>query len=195
MHVVLVCRSGGDYAPRSVEKLREQIRDLPIIVLTDFEKDNFHPDIEVRKLNYNWPGWWSKLEFFRHDLFYLDCLYLDLDTVVCDDLAPLKRDGFAMWVDPFGHGFNSSVMFKPRECETLELYQQFEKSPFKYMQEFAVGKGMPWGDQAYIQKHQKTRGKNYTAPEVVSWKKDGHPDDARVLVFHGEPKPYEAGYV
>lgn len=192
MHVILVCRSGGDYGPRSVARLQKQI-DLPIIVLTDFDADNFE-GVEVRKLRHNWPGWWSKIEFFREDLHYLDCLYLDLDVVVLDSLKDMKRDGFAMWVDPLGHGFNSSVMFKPKEADTGYLYNEFKASPRKFMREFAIGAGMPWGDQAYIQKYGRTSGKNYTAPEVCSFKADGEQEGCKVLVFHGLPKPYDAGY-
>lgn len=46
--------------------------------------------VETIPLRHNWPGWWSKLELFRSDLG-IDgrCLYLDLDTLVVDDLTPL----------------------------------------------------------------------------------------------------------
>lgn len=196
MHVVLVCKSGGDYGPRSVARLQKQI-DLPIIVLTDFDEDCFD-GVEVRPLRHNWPGWWSKIEFFREDLHYLDCLYLDLDVVVVDSLEDMGRDGFAMWVDPFGHGFNSSVMYKPREAGTRHLYEDFKETPAKFMQEFSVGNGtkngLMWGDQGYITKYGRTSGRNYRAPEVCSFKKDGQEEDCKVLVFHGQPKPYEAGY-
>lgn len=195
MYVVLVCKSGGGYGPKNVQTLRRQIdSDIPIICLTDFDSDSPGlEDVEVRPLKHNWYGWWSKIEFFRDDLFYLDCLYFDLDVVVVDSVKDMTRPNFAMWVDPLGHGFNSSVMYKPRECPTKELYKEFCVNPTKYMQQYSIGNGMPWGDQAYIAK-EATVLSSYKAPEVVSWKKDRHPEGAKVLVFHGQPKPYDAGY-
>ena len=198
MHVVLVCKSGGDYGPSSVARLRKQIpADLPIICLTDFPANSpGFEGVDVRPFKNNWPGWWSKVELFGDDLFWLDCLYLDLDVCVIGDLTTLKRDSFAMWVDPYGHGFNSSVMWLPRGEELKHLHRDFVKEPHKWMQQFCVGNGMPWGDQAYIQHQQKCRA-SFKNPEVVSWKaecQEAVPSDSVVLVFHGDPKPYDVGF-
>lgn len=148
--------------------------------------------MEVRPLKHNWYGWWSKIEFFRDDLFYLDCLFLDLSSVIGGDINKLKRDGFAMWSDPNTGGAASGVMYKPRECETKHIYKDFVSYPNKYMQKYAVGNGMPWGDQAYIAE-KKDPDFLFRPPEVVSWKLHGDVEGAIVTCFHGRPKPYEVG--
>jgi len=42
--------------------------------------------IILSKLNFNLPGWWSKLELFRKNLLNGRSLYLDLDSIVCGNL-------------------------------------------------------------------------------------------------------------
>jgi hypothetical protein len=37
----------------------------------------------------DWPGWWSKIELFRPELFEDRVLYLDLDLVVLKNLSPI----------------------------------------------------------------------------------------------------------
>jgi hypothetical protein len=38
-------------------------------------------------LEHNWPGWWSKIELFRPELFDDRVLYLDLDVIPLTDLS------------------------------------------------------------------------------------------------------------
>ena len=65
------------------------------------------PGCNVIPLQHHWPGWWSKLELFRPDLFGKEdrVLYLDLDVVVVASLEPLVNypARFAI-VKRFGNG-------------------------------------------------------------------------------------------
>src|SRR5690554_2916161 len=79
---VCVLRSGGDFTPRHVQVLADQVPGL--VCLSDAPV----PGVETIPLQHNWPAWWSKLELCRPDIEG-DLLYLDLDTVVPGDLAPL----------------------------------------------------------------------------------------------------------
>jgi hypothetical protein len=49
-------------------------------------------------LEYNWPGYWSKLEIFRPGLFEGRVMFLDLDVLVLKDLTPVLEfdSAFAM---------------------------------------------------------------------------------------------------
>ena len=44
------------------------------------------PSITTIPLIGNTPGWWAKIELFRPDLFSGPVLYIDLDTVICNEL-------------------------------------------------------------------------------------------------------------
>jgi len=41
---------------------------------------------EVIPLKHNWKGWWSKIELFRPGVFEGRVLYLDLDTIILDNI-------------------------------------------------------------------------------------------------------------
>lgn len=145
---------------------------------------------EVRKLDKRYPKlWlWSK----EADLGRF--LYLDLDCVLLDDLTPLvdRAEPVVLWEDPSSRPgrvrHNTSMMLMDAGChpEVWETYHG-EKAP---------GLGT---DQAWV--------KHVLGPEVPTWgPEDGvvsykrhcqdGPGDARVVFFHGSPKPWdlEAGH-
>ena len=156
-----------------------------------------------KPLRHDWPGWWSKIEAFR---IPGPCLYIDLDTVIVGDLAPLLeiakstvftvlRDfnphqrvmgsGLMAWVDSLGH-----------------LYETFrDVGPEKYMAENSTPRW--FGDQGFIErttdgfKTPRAYWQDQLPGAVVSYKKhcaDGVPPGARVVCFHGKPRPWEAGF-
>lgn len=102
----------------------------------------------------NLPGYWSKIELFRPDIFHTEyVLYLDLDIVIVNDLQPLieygKTNTFTLMPNIGGNHwregkrlistYNSSTMFfRPGNMD--DLYTEFDSG---YIKEF-------WGDQDYI---------------------------------------------
>jgi hypothetical protein len=100
---VLVLRSGGEFLPEHVERLREQIHqhsnDATVFLLTDAPRHNPRdikltgpigvlapPLMACAPLLHDWPGWWGMLEMFR---IPGPAIYLDLDTSIVGDLNPL----------------------------------------------------------------------------------------------------------
>lgn len=97
---------GRDYRDEDVARLKEMVerhidRDFRMYCLTNDPK----ADVPAEKimLNYNWPGWWSKVELFRPDLPCGRTLYLDLDTTIVRSLQPmLDYEGdLVMFPSPF----------------------------------------------------------------------------------------------
>ena len=83
---------GRDYNDKDVESLRQTVakhidRPFRFYCLTN----DMNADIPAEKIEllHNWPGWWSKIELFRPDLPCGRTLYLDLDTHIVNDLAPI----------------------------------------------------------------------------------------------------------
>lgn len=85
--VLCVLKSGGRYDAADVHNLRRLVEpcfSVPFrfVCLSD---DKAAADLPlVNKL----PGWWSKLELFKHTG---PCIYLDLDTFACGSLDPLAE--------------------------------------------------------------------------------------------------------
>lgn len=61
-------------------------------------------------------GYWAKLQLFQAGLFDTPVLYLDLDTLICNNIDELverclEQDKFVMWRDPDYNISSSAIMF------------------------------------------------------------------------------------
>ena len=149
-------------------------------------------------LRYNWPGWWSKMELLRPDLPG-DFLFLDLDTVILgplDDILEVRkltllrdfyRDGKKL-----KEGLGGGLMYLPSEARR-EVWDFWMQQPQLQMRVYARG------DQFLFEKFwlgDAQRWQDVVPGQVVSWKvhcAKGVPPEARVVCFHGRPKPFEIG--
>jgi hypothetical protein len=194
--------NNGNYLGRGVEYtniLHDMVRrNLPegtpgdFTVFTDITwEGGYHPDIIVRPLPYNLPGWWAKLGLFSPGVFPNGdrILFMDLDTLITgpiDALAEYKGD-FAILRDFYRPGgLQSSIMAWEAGKET-EIWSSFVKA------------GMPlsdynFGDQGWIesQKSSAVLLQEQFPSMFDSYKlMRGPPAKASVVVFHGKPRPHE----
>lgn len=200
--IACVLKSGGIYRPEHVQRLAAQMRAAapsePFVCLSDVSVDG----VTVMPLIHGWPGWWSKAELFRPDVFPAGerVLFADLDTLVVGDLADLlaRREAFLALGDFYrrpplqeGRGLGSGLMRWTAGDQT-ELYVRFCVDAQNLMRRYARG-----GDQAFIERHrieQVTFWEDVVPGQVVSYKvhcRQGVPASARVVCFHGTPKPWE----
>ena len=196
-----VLRSGGDYTPEYVRRLRDGVarhRKLPhrFVCLSDVPVA-----CERVVMEHGWPGWWCKIEMFKPGVVTGPTLFFDLDTVIVgslDEVEKLERFDFAM-LDvlhkelPLG---NSGVMWfnKPQE----HVYSRFVEKPeywIRYHEENARERYM--GDQAFISDSFETVPKlHHALPNMFrSYKYDQcikRPrPGASVIAFGGHPRPHE----
>jgi len=204
--ITCVLRSGGEYRPDHVIRLRDQVRrhsDLDFICLSDLAV----PGIDVIPLRHGWPGWWAKMEMFRPDIVD-DLLYLDLDSAVVGDLSDLAGIGrTAIMRDVYRpSGLQSSIMFLA-DRDRGPVWRSFVADAARWMHRFRGG-----GDQAFLERVWRNRlpaiWQDQLPGQVVSYKvhvrpaqRPGRefgngslPDGARVVVFHGKPRPWEVGW-
>lgn len=194
--VLCVLKSGGEYLPEHVLRLRSQVLAhgaADLICLSDVPIDG----VTRIPLMHGWPGWWSKMEIFRPDLLELGkIVYMDLDTTVIGNLTPLLEfERLATMRDVYRpRGLQSSVMVIPEEHRP-PVWRRWYADPERYMREHSVG-----GDQIFLEGSWLSlaaRIQDWLPGLLVSYKADdvarSGPRDASLIVHHGKPRPWEVG--
>lgn len=208
--IATVLRSGGAYTPSHVKWLKRQLPDNYEFVCFSDKKIK---GINVIPLTENWPGWWSKIELFNPSQCSDDIFFLDLDTVVVGDITDLLAETRLSILADFYHPntVGSAVMMIPRSVKA-HVWEQFIDNPEQIMRECTVP-GKKWGDQGFLDSAlpspviwqeaypgQITSYKQHIATQSMpGWHAvrsvgDGRiPSAARLVCFHGFPKPWESG--
>lgn len=177
--VACVC-VGPAYSDDYVLILRDMVQrylNIPhrFVCLSDREI----PSVECMPVEHR--GWWTKIELFRPGRFEGRVLYLDLDVAVVGPLDDLvARPGIIRdWHLPT---FNSSVMCW--DAGTLDHVYSL------WVPDVAL---RLHGDQDWITE-MAADWSTFPAAWCVSYRshaRDRVPTDARVVCFHGRPKPHE----
>lgn len=201
--IACVLKSGGDFDAEDVRELRDQVADNlkrphTFICLSDVEIEG----VQTVVLRHGWPGWWSKIELFRPDIFDGPVLYFDLDTWIVGSLDPIV-DALPAWgmlsdfyrPDRVASGVMS---FRPNVL-TYAVYADFVRGA-------AVIIRSQSGDQDFLQfaGTSAVRFQDAFPGRFVSWKehcaktRDAAkartgtiPEGAAVVCFHGKPRPWE----
>jgi hypothetical protein len=194
-----VLKSGGDFKPSHVQALKRQLeKHAPSATFSCFT-DMKVEGVECRPLKRKWPGWWSKMELFDPEVRG-DILYMDLDTVLVGPLDDLTRVNSLAMLRNFyrdgkklKEGLQSSVMFLPERHRTV-AWDLFIQHPAWHMSLYRAG-----GDQRLLESlwlNTAARLQDLLPGQFVSWKVNcakGVPPEARVIVFHGKPRPWDVG--
>lgn len=201
LSVVCVLRAGGGYDAEYVERLKAGVeKHLPAEHLFVCLSDVPVPCHRI-PLKHDWPGWFAKMEVFRSPE---PVLYFDLDTIICGDLtdiaAQAAQSEFTALRDFYReNGLGSGMM--AWNVDMRRLYDQFAADPKGFQAHYGQR-----GDQVFIEDHVNLPGvarwQDRLPGQVVSWKAhvrkaeniresgDGSiPPGARVVCFHGLPRP------
>jgi hypothetical protein len=200
--VVCVYRSGGDYSPEYVDKLKDGVLsntslNPDIVCLTD-QPDELVEQIsgvEFVGLQRDYPGWWAKLEMFR--LVNQKCLYIDLDTIINDNIDDfLTHDYYITMLKDFNDrvdrpasglvGWNGNFRHILDEFSTDKI------------RAYTPGVGK-LGDQAWIADTLGFRPEYFQTHfpyRVVSrkWASEEQKRKASIVCYHGKPRPHETGW-
>lgn len=197
--IACVLKTGGDYTEEYVQKLYRMVArhmSLPFLFLafTDVTNPAPHPGVLWIQLKTPRPRWWSKLEVFRICTGYVRTIYLDLDTVIAGDLAPLAEEDLGPSGIAMLRGFKrpqrraSGVMAWSGNFRWL--LDGVEDAP-----EYPEG----WEQEYIIRRLREQEIEPAVVQDflpVVSYKHDCRgnrkPPDAPIVCFHGLPRPHEA---
>ncbi len=196
--VICVLRSGGIYDAEWVRKLRDGVaRNLNVP-----HRFRCLSDVEVPcervALKHDWPGWWSKIELFRPGVIERPTIYFDLDTVITgplDEVESLPYDFAALRNFHMPEMIGSGVMWFNKVPH--QVYERFAACPEDFILFHEIYKSGPYlGDQAFIWDSMLREVPKLTDSfkRIRSYKyhcKEGLPEDASVVCFHGKPRPPE----
>lgn len=203
--IFCVLRSGGEYKPDHVLRLRAQV--MSYLPGADFRclSDVKVEGVRTVPLVHDWPGWWSKMELFRPGISG-DILFMDLDTSIVGNLADIASvKQLVLMRDIYRpEGLQSSIMYLPERARE-RIWAAWIDQPQHWMRVFHKG-----GDQAFLERFwldHAGRWQEVLPGQIVSWKshvrqavqddESGNgsvPDGARVVIFHGKPRPWDIGW-
>lgn len=145
------------------------------------------------------PGWWGKVRLFQNPRERN--LWLDLDVVITgplDGLVTPLDNGIRIaknWAQSGYGGCQSSVMYWEGDNGRI-INDEFDPAIAYWPPK--NDPGILWGDQEWITqlRDEERLDVEYFHPEdVISYKyhvrEKGLPPRAKVVVFHGKPKPRE----
>lgn len=196
LRVLSVLKSGGDFDEEYVRRLYCGVEynrgvECSFTCLSDVYNSN---GIMTVPLVSGLSGWWAKLELFR---FIGPVVYFDLDTLIVGRLDELFRLILASKQTIFMlrsfrsnqpasgvMGWNGDFRF------VYEDFKQQDISRYRGDQEYISATLAHRGVQPeFIQDH---------FPGVYSFKRHcqkGIPKDARIVCFHGRPRPKDVGWL
>lgn len=211
---------GSYYDWNYVDKLRNMLQrhcSLPVTMHVYTEAHRPVPEPFVKHILEDWnlsgrQAWWYKIQLFNAQHYQGPLLYLDLDTVIIDNIDWIwQLDSQKFWIirdfsylyKPHTRTLNSSVMWWDT-TKFADLYRCFKSQKLH-----TVVKSFQ-GDQNWITEHIPVNDyRVFDQDRVVSWRwqcVDGGyefktrtytqpgtgtcpPKNASILVFHGNPKP------
>jgi len=215
----LVCVCVGDaYSANYVENLYAAARehttvDFNFWVFTDnvdqFSKNLNWYFVEIAQYDFTVRGWWYKIEIFNQDALPSgNNLYIDLDCVIVGDLREFwnfDHDILGICHD-FNRQFSRNINLSNSSVMTWKdssldwLYQHYKKNQHSIVKQFR-------GDQDLIHKYVGNK-RWFPRNWAMSWrweikgggleKPQGNyisqqsyvlPNDVKIIVCHGEPKP------
>lgn len=190
INVVCVLRQGGKvgYDASWVRKLQDAVtRNLTLphkfICLSDCEVPCDR--ISLESLG---DGFWAKLQLFKPELFTGPVLYIDLDTVICqnidDIIFKVQNEKFVMWYEEDKGIHSSAMMWWNGDYRYLwELYLSKDSAYWKDLYSAAP----LYGDQALISENVKhTIFQDHVPSEWfhLTSRRDDLLDLAKVKILH-----------
>jgi len=154
--------------------------------------------VECLKPNSHFPGWWGKTEIFRPDLPFGRVLYIDLSSIIRGSLDEMvAQDGVVITKD-FYHGTPSQSILLYDVGDFEKTWEAFAERPFYWIDGSAAKLPYDFGDQV-LMNHTPVPEMRYWQDilpgQVTSFKVNGVTPDARIIKFHGRPKPHEVNWL
>lgn len=201
---ILCCvyKTGGDYSHEYVKRLLDSWDEhaddqVGYLVLTDdpVTMDSEYPF--AAPLEYNLPGWWSKLELFKYSAEN-KYIYFDLDTIIKGDISKFvhAEHKFTMLKDFSKKVSRPASGIMAWSGNYSHLLTRVLEDP-SIMDKYDPKKGGKLGDQAYIVDHlgfEPDYVQNFMDVASYKWDSTEVKRDSQVICYHGKPRPHQTGW-
>ena len=195
--------SGGVYDWNWVEKLYKGVKrhcstPFRFLCLTDLPPDDPSPDIEIAPLFDSSEGWLCINEIFRPNLGIDHGIFMGLDTVIVSDVTDILnwRGGLGMVKSPYGDGAICNPILSFSRTWGNWLWRMWDTKRNYWRRASAIRLGPTLEDCPSelvflrLNRHEEWVDLGSLWPnQIVSWKMDEITDEARIIYFHGDPKP------
>jgi hypothetical protein len=156
LNVVCVLRHGGKvgYDATWVDKLQRGVqRNLTIphrfVCFSDCEVNCERIELELGD-----HGFWSKMQMFKPGILSGPTLYLDLDTVICNNLDDvidcIQHEQFVMWIEADKNIHSSAFMYW--QGDHSYLWDTYISEPLSHWQSLYSTPPL-YGDQAIVSEY------------------------------------------
>lgn len=156
INIVCVLRHGGKvgYNASWVTKLKNSVaRNLSIphrfICLSDCDVPCDRIELDMTD-----DGFWSKMQLFKPEQFVGPVLYIDLDTVICNNIDEIltlcKTEKFVMWLEKDKNIHSSALMYWNGDYSNL--WNLYKSKPLDYWKSLYSVPPL-YGDQAIVSEH------------------------------------------
>jgi hypothetical protein len=217
MKIVTALSGEGEFTIKHVQALAKQLDEhAPFTSFACITNEKV-PGVTCLPNHNKWPGWWIKFEAFAPEIKG-PILWMDLDTIILgplDDILAVRKltllRDFYRTGKPVPRGLNlqrrpgspkpeglGAGLMLLNEEDRKEPYEYFSKNPRPYMEQYRNQGDQPLLESYYL-KHAQ-RWQDVVPGQIVSWKVDccganefqkpAIPVDARVICFHGTPRPW-----
>lgn len=201
MLTVLCVWSGGfsaEYVTRLQASVRARLRTPHRFVCLTNESV---PGVECMKPAHDWTGWWGKVEIFNPSLPFSRVLYIDLSVVITGDITEMAAQEGVVITKDFYHGTPSQSVLLYSVGDFAATYADFMSDPELWMQRGDRREAPDFGDQILMNRTPTPHMRYWQdvlPGQLVSYKVDcqsGIPPNARIVKFHGKPKPHDVGWL
>lgn len=194
--ITTVLKTSNRYTTHWIDIMKNSL-DRHMTIDYQFEpmSDRHHPYKNHDFVQDN-PGFWNKIELFRPGVFSTPVLFLDLDTVITGDLAPIiaacAGQDFLMYRGgadkKTGLRHPSSPVMYWEQCPH-HLWDVWNSQPKEYW--FKKYAGGSFGDQAFIRDHTDFKLIQDLMPIDSNYfcsNKKNYTPDTRLIVMGGPSK-------
>lgn len=190
--VVTVLKSGPNWLPEYVYNFKKGLdKNLSIpfnfVCLSDIQLD-----VPTIPLIDQGSGYWTKLQLFRPELGLTNnCLYFDLDTIVCKNIDSVVRSfeehKFLMLQDPYKPEQSGSGMMWWNGDYSHLWHEYLTEDPIYWAKKY--NEHPRYGDQGFIidrVEHKQIQEVIENKRDLCKFTKHPSPKDAKIIIFAGK---------
>lgn len=202
--------SRNAYGPWYADKLALNVRrhhpDAEVAVVTDYPSCDFRERVEVIPFALPYRGWASLLEMFRPEVVSDDAaLLVGLDTIFVsqfDSLIALARlYGFIAPLDPYDKPAITNAVVGVTAARAAGIWSLWLNERASAIADRSLHWNGSFSEMKWLRRvvPDAATFEQYAPREVLSYKahvgnSPEHPADARIVYFHGLPKPHQLAY-